>query len=755
MLSLTGNNTFTGPVTVEAGTLLRNGTGSGALAILGGLFDLNAGNRTAPSVTLDGGSIINSTGTSAQYLNASTLYDLRSGTVSARLAGTAALVKSGAGTVFLTGANTFTGGTTIQAGELDLAAPGTLSGSVTVAGGTYLVHSSTTTNTGVTVRSGGTFRNWGANVGDVLVQSGGALRNRGYIQGSVTLESGATADAIGSISGDLINAGIITLVGDAPFAVASAITNTGTIDASLWLGTLPAGIVGSGTVIQPKALTLSLDAPAGGVAALSGAANQVQLTVTPDGIAPLGVAWSTVSGPDGATAVFSAADASATTATFSTPGLYVLRATASDARPGRTATKDVSVIHNPFQSSSLRAVNGGYSHTATFLRADNPSWNSGSRDQVLVGKTTSPLRTVFSFDLGGLPNRSAFAAVSLDLWTAAVGSGSVGALELYGLASTPTEGNGNGVDPANGSGSGATWTARAPFLNWITPGGDLAGQALSSIPGFSTGTANDVGVQKTFASQVEFADRLQAASDAGEPLNLLVQSPATESVATPANNFVRFASDDHPDANLRPRLNLTFTPGVPAPWTDGGIGIGAGDWVGDASGLGTPVTYVVSGGGANIGGSNDAFHYAHRTTDADGNCEIVARIAAVHQTTGNSKVGVMIRASSDANASNVFLGLTADGWLNFHVRNVVGGSTTHVTGSPKASLRPPLWVKLVRSGDTYSAFYSSDGANWNGGGISPATVTGIPAQALVGLAVTSRVVGAPATAAFTGVTVTP
>ncbi|MEI8320332.1 MAG: autotransporter-associated beta strand repeat-containing protein, partial [Planctomycetia bacterium] len=69
-------------------------------------------------------------------------YDLQSGTVSANLAGSAALAKTGSGTVTLSGDNTFTGGTTINGGVLALGSTGALgtTGTISFGGGT-LQHS--------------------------------------------------------------------------------------------------------------------------------------------------------------------------------------------------------------------------------------------------------------------------------------------------------------------------------------------------------------------------------------------------------------------------------------------------------------------------------------------------------------------------------------------------------------------------------------------------------------------------------------
>ncbi len=95
-LTLTGNNTYTGSTTISAGTLqIGNGGTSGA--IVGNVIDngVLAINRS-DAVTLGG--VISGTGT---------------------------LTKSGAGTLILTGENTYSGGTTISAGTLQIGNGGT------------------------------------------------------------------------------------------------------------------------------------------------------------------------------------------------------------------------------------------------------------------------------------------------------------------------------------------------------------------------------------------------------------------------------------------------------------------------------------------------------------------------------------------------------------------------------------------------------------------------------------------------------
>jgi fibronectin-binding autotransporter adhesin len=119
ILLLSGGNTYTGATTIGAGTLtvgVANAiSGGSAVTISGGTLALNAFNNTVASVSLQSGSITSTTGA----LFSAAAFDVQNGSASAILAGAVGLQKTTAGTVTLTGTNTYTGVTTINAGILN------------------------------------------------------------------------------------------------------------------------------------------------------------------------------------------------------------------------------------------------------------------------------------------------------------------------------------------------------------------------------------------------------------------------------------------------------------------------------------------------------------------------------------------------------------------------------------------------------------------------------------------------------------
>jgi autotransporter-associated beta strand protein/T5SS/PEP-CTERM-associated repeat protein len=126
-----GTQTLSGPNSFTGGTIINNGTlalgflgsndrltNSGAVTVNGGAFNLGGFSETVGAVTLAGGTITNGTLTGSSY-------DLRSGSISAVLAGNAGITKSTEGTVILSGSNTYSGATTISAGTLQVGNGGT------------------------------------------------------------------------------------------------------------------------------------------------------------------------------------------------------------------------------------------------------------------------------------------------------------------------------------------------------------------------------------------------------------------------------------------------------------------------------------------------------------------------------------------------------------------------------------------------------------------------------------------------------
>ncbi len=153
-VTLSGTNTYTGLTSVLAGTLAYGASSvisSGPVTVNGATAILNMGSYvdTVATVTVDGGGQITGTGT-LTVNSGSGSFEMKSGTVSVNLAGSAALNKTTSGTVTLRGANSYSGITTLSAGVLrattNAAALG--GGTLTLAGGELQLANDTGLNFG-------------------------------------------------------------------------------------------------------------------------------------------------------------------------------------------------------------------------------------------------------------------------------------------------------------------------------------------------------------------------------------------------------------------------------------------------------------------------------------------------------------------------------------------------------------------------------------------------------------------------------
>ena len=154
--------------------------------------------------------------------------------------------------------------------------------------------------------------------------------------------------------------------------------------------------------------------------------------------------------------------------------------------------------------------------------------------------------------------------------------------------------------------------------------------------------------------------------------------------------------------------------------------------------------FSVTGSGADIWGTADSMQFDY--VPVNGNCTITARVASIQNVDPWSKAGVMIRESLNANAANAFIAVTSSNGVTWQTRSTTGGATVNST---TGALTAPYWVKLVRSGNTFTGYRSPDGATWTPQGTNTFNMA---STAYIGLALTSHTNSRLCTATFDTVT---
>ena len=151
--------------------------------------------------------------------------------------------------------------------------------------------------------------------------------------------------------------------------------------------------------------------------------------------------------------------------------------------------------------------------------------------------------------------------------------------------------------------------------------------------------------------------------------------------------------------------------------------------------------YTVKGAGTGIYGTADAFQFVYQTLTGDGS--IVARVSSL-QGASNPLAGVMIRDTLASNSANALV-FFSPSQACLYSRATAGASTTYqCTGF--SSTAYPYWVKLVRAGNTFTGFVSSDATNWTQIQSSSTIVMG--QNIFVGLALSSNAAATLETATF-------
>jgi hypothetical protein len=177
------------------------------------------------------------------------------------------------------------------------------------------------------------------------------------------------------------------------------------------------------------------------------------------------------------------------------------------------------------------------------------------------------------------------------------------------------------------------------------------------------------------------------------------------------------------------------------PWRSIDIGAVSASGNGDFSNG----TFRVTGSGEDIWGTKDEFHFTYRALT--GNGEIRARVVSIQNTDPWAKAGVMFADRLDATSRKAMAFVTPVNGSGFQWRSTPAGSSQFTAATPFAGA--PLWLRLVRSNNTFRSYHSPDGVVWRQ---IDQQFLGMTNIVYAGLAVTSHRDGTLCTAVFDNVT---
>jgi hypothetical protein len=193
--------------------------------------------------------------------------------------------------------------------------------------------------------------------------------------------------------------------------------------------------------------------------------------------------------------------------------------------------------------------------------------------------------------------------------------------------------------------------------------------------------------------------------------------------------------------NSNPVNFTVITQPLPSPWQDQDVGtVGAPGSATYSNGV-----FTVKSSGQFIWDVADGMNFVYQPLNGDG--VIVARLLGIQGGTSSESTGVMIRESLAANSTHLYSAFSQGAiWTAF--RATTGGTTT---GQSISGLTLPYWVKVVRSGNNFGGYASTDGVNWLQ--IGPTQTITMAQSVFVGLAVSADTTTATATATFDNISV--
>jgi hypothetical protein len=281
----------------------------------------------------------------------------------------------------------------------------------------------------------------------------------------------------------------------------------------------------------------------------------------------------------------------------------------------------------------------------------------------------------------------------------------------------------------------------------VSTGKGLAFQRRPANGGSSVHTSGGSGTAPRWVRLSRAGSRVSAYQSSDGSAWTLV---ASDTIALPATALVGLAVSSHSSSSLATgtidRVTVVSegtqpTDELPEGWQHGDVGsTGA-----PGSAVFSEGAFTVRGSGDDVWGTRDAFQFAYRSLAGDGS--FTARVAAIAGTEAWTKTGVMIRASTSDDAAHAFVIVSQGKGIAFQRRPADGGVSVHTSGGQGTA---PAWVRLVRAGNTITAYRSDNGSDWF---VIGSDTISLPSTAVVGLAVSSHDAGSLATATFESVTV--
>jgi alpha-galactosidase len=165
--------------------------------------------------------------------------------------------------------------------------------------------------------------------------------------------------------------------------------------------------------------------------------------------------------------------------------------------------------------------------------------------------------------------------------------------------------------------------------------------------------------------------------------------------------------------------------------------------------------FAVSGAGTDLWNDNDNYSTIYRAGAVGPSSTVQTEVTSTSNLAGYAKAGILVRnamTTAGTGTEGVILYVSPSGGIQLEWNSNGDTSIDSVTpGNGTIAATVPVYLKLVRSGSSYTGYYSTDNQNWTT--VGSATVPGQADTQDAGLFVVSASAGASALIGYHGLTI--
>jgi fibronectin type 3 domain-containing protein/regulation of enolase protein 1 (concanavalin A-like superfamily) len=272
----------------------------------------------------------------------------------------------------------------------------------------------------------------------------------------------------------------------------------------------------------------------------------------------------------------------------------------------------------------------------------------------------------------------------------------------------------------------------------------LTSTTVPSAPGNLTATGISGGITLNWSAVSDptlAGYNVYSSSSASGPFTLLTSSPITATTYTDSTATVG-ATTYYQVTAVDASSGLSSTASTANGTALAVSGLQSLDIGASIAGSTTVVTpgtgFNVTAGGPGVADDADGFRFIYQTQT--GNFDVAVQVTSLTVAGNYSTAGIMARSTLTTTSPDVYMSASP---VNYRFKWRTGVGTVNNVTAVGTTTYPNVWVRLVRVGNLFTGYYSTNGTTWT---VASSITLALPTTLDLGLAVASNIATATTTA---------